>query len=127
VLGVILIISLLTILLSALLIMQYSQLIISKADYEITTLLRIGYHPNVLAKTFLAYFSKVFGVLTLLAVGLFFLLKIALDGFLSKAGFPINEVISWQSLILLGIVSFSIVVLNYLKIRKYFVQKIFFQ
>lgn len=127
VLGVILIISLLTILLSALLIMQYSQLIISKADYEITTLLRIGYHPNVLAKTFLAYFSNVFGVLTLLAVGLFFLLKIALDGFLSKAGFPINEVISWQSLILLGIVSFSIVVLNYLKIRKYFVQKIFFQ
>lgn len=125
VLGVILIISFITILMSALLIMQYSQVLISKSDYEITTLLRIGYHPDVLAKRFLNYFAKVFGIIFGTSLLFFALLKWFLDGFLSKAGFPITANFTWQSIVILAVVVAVIVLLNYAQIKRFFVQKIF--
>lgn len=125
VLAVVLVISLITILMSALLIMQYSQLLISKSDYEITTLLRIGYHPYTLAGTFLNYFVRTFGFLFTGAVGLFLLTKIFLDSFLIKAGFPVTVWPSWEAILFLFVAVLVIVYLNYAQVRRIFVRKIY--
>jgi uncharacterized membrane protein len=125
VLGVVLVISLITILMSALLIMQYSQILISKSDYEITTLLRIGYHPHTLAGTFLGYFMRTFGWLFAGALGLFLATKFFLDSFLLKAGFPVSAWPSWEAMVTLLVAVIAIVYLNYAQVRRIFVRKIY--
>lgn len=124
VLGVLLIIGILIVLLSALVVFQYSQLLISKADYEINVLLRLGYHPNVLAKSFLTYFTKIFGGLFIASCFGFIGLKFILDGFFEKSGFPINGFPSVIAFIILLLIVITIIVINYIQVKQSIVKKI---
>ena len=125
VLGVILFVSVITIFLSALLIMQYTQILISKSDYEITTLLRIGYHPNVLSNAFLSYLIKLFGILFILSILLFGVIKFFLDQFLSSSGFPLPNEFEWYSIAILTLIVCVIIGLNYNTIKRLFIQRIY--
>jgi uncharacterized membrane protein len=124
VLGVLLIIGILIVLLSALVVFQYSQLLISKADYEINVLLRLGYHPKVLAKSFLTYFTKIFGGLFIASCLGFLGLKLMLDNFSEQAGFPINGFPSIAAFVILLLTVISIIVINYMQVKQSIIKKI---
>lgn len=124
VLVVLFIISAVTIILSALLVIQYSQIIISKSDYEITTLLRLGYHPNELTNTFLRYYLRLFGWLFFISITSFLGIKYIIDGYLSEAGLPVERFITWQAILLLFVIVSGIVLLNYITVKRQFIRKI---
>ena len=53
-------ISLITVFLAVLVLVQYLQLVLARNDYEIRTLLRLGHAPNVMTNVFTKYFSSIF-------------------------------------------------------------------
>lgn len=124
VLGVLLIIGILIVLLSALVVFQYSQLLISKADYEINVLLRLGYHPKALAKSFLTYFTKIFGGLFIASCLGFIGLKFVLDHFAEQSGFSINGFPSITAFLILLLTVISIIAINYMQVKQSIVKKI---
>ncbi len=68
--------SLLIVLLSLLGFLQYAQLMLSEASYEIRTLLRIGYSVKSIIYNFIKPLLILFGALTLTAFGLTILIKV---------------------------------------------------
>lgn len=76
VIGIFGIAAVLIMLLSLLGFIQYSQLILSKASYEITTLLRLGYDTTDIVKTFIKQMALTFGLITITAVGVMLIVKL---------------------------------------------------
>lgn len=100
---VVLSISVIAVFLSGLVLIQYLQLLLSKNSYEVRTLLRLGHHPKALINTFFIYFSKVFGLITVLSLLVFILFKLKLDSIFKSGGLYIDtslSLISIASLIL---------------------------
>ncbi len=102
--SIILSVSILTIFLSLLVLIQYGQLILSKNQYEITTLLRVGYAPKTIIKTFLVYFVKVFAIIVLSSATLFLFGKYFIDNALKSGGIFIETTLTWQSFFVVLIV-----------------------
>jgi hypothetical protein len=63
----------LTITMSVLVFIIYSELVISKSAYEIRTLLRIGYKHSFLIKKYVGYFTIAIAILSILAIALDFM------------------------------------------------------
>ena len=78
VIGIFGIASVLIMLLSLLGFVQYSQLVLSKASYEIKTLLRIGYSIKSIVNTFIKQLSITFGIITVTSVAIMLSIKIFL-------------------------------------------------
>jgi len=87
---VVLAISIIAVFLSVLVLIQYLQLLITRNAYEVRTLLRLGYHPKVLTKQFVVYFTKVFGIVAFLSLVNFALLKFYLDSVFEDGGLYIG-------------------------------------
>ena len=87
-------ISLLAVFLSMLLLIQYLQLIMTKNDYEIRTLLRLGHSPNQLIKVFLRYFMSLFSVVTVLSLLLFIPAKYYLQQIFISNGISLDSSLS---------------------------------
>jgi hypothetical protein len=104
---VVLIISIITVIVSGLVLIQYLQLLIANNKYSIRTLLRIGYQPSSLIHVFIIYFSKTFGILTFTSFALFYLAKFIVDDLFSTGGFLLNESISMLS-VFVAFISFCI-------------------
>ncbi|MCG8576472.1 MAG: hypothetical protein MI810_16420 [Flavobacteriales bacterium] len=68
VIGIFGIAAILIVLLSLMGFVQYSQLVINKASYEIKTLLRIGYSIKSIVKTFVNQLSLIFGIITIISI-----------------------------------------------------------
>lgn len=83
---------------SGLVLIQYLQLLITRNAYEARTLMRMGYHPQKIIKTFFVYFIKIFGVVSILGLGLFILLKFILDSAITTGGLGIGTSITYQSI-----------------------------
>lgn len=83
-------ISVIAVLLSGLVLIQYLQLLLSKNAYEVRTLLRMGYHPKTLTRQFFVYFTKVFGIVAILSLIAFVLFKFALDNMFEEGGLYIG-------------------------------------
>jgi len=96
--GVVLGISIITVFMSGLVLIQYLQLLITRNAYEARTLMRMGYHPQKIIKTFFVYFIKIFGVVSILGLGLFILLKFILDSAITTGGLGIGTSITYQSI-----------------------------
>jgi hypothetical protein len=98
---------------------QYSQLALSKASYEIKTLLRIGYSVRQIVNTFILRMTKIFGLITLFACVIMLLIKfLAVNPWLENNGIHLEEssVIPTLSL---AIICFGLFVgANYLNVRK---------
>ena len=87
-------ISLLAVFLSMLVLIQYLQLIMTKNDYEIRTLLRLGHAPNQLIKVFLRYFMNLFSVVAVLSLLLFIPAKYYLQQIFISNGISLDSSLS---------------------------------
>ena len=112
-LGVITGVSVIALIMSGLVLLQYLQLLISNNYYEIRTLLRQGFHPNVLIKSFSFYFMKLFAIVASIGFAAFILLKMLVDRILTSGGITLKASISKEaifaliiSLLLFAIASF---------------------
>jgi hypothetical protein len=119
VIGIFGIASLLIMLLSLMGFVQYSQLVLSKASYEISTLLRIGYSIKSIVYTFIKQLSITFGIITILSVAIMFCVKIFfVNTWLDENGINI-EGSSLSTAIIVALICFVFFILaNYLNIKK---------
>ncbi|MFM7467641.1 MAG: FtsX-like permease family protein, partial [Crocinitomicaceae bacterium] len=100
---IILVVSIVTVISSVLVLLQYMHLLLSQNRYEVKTLLRIGYSPYYIARLFIQYFSIVFAVSLIAAFGLFFILKWWINKTLQIGGIYLNEDLSVIAVIILPI------------------------
>lgn len=101
--GVISGISIITVLLSGLVLIQYLQLLMTNNKYEIRTLLRLGYTPKELINAFFRYFLKLFVIIASLGFLSFTGLKNIVDEIFKTGGINLNQSISLISVITLVI------------------------
>jgi len=101
--GVISGISVITVLLSGLVLIQYLQLLMTHNKYEIRTLLRLGYAPKGLINAFFLYFLKLFVIIASLGFLSFIGLKNIVDEIFKTGGINLNQSISWISVITLAL------------------------
>jgi len=94
---IVLCVSVLAVFLSGLVLIQYLQLLINKNNYEIKTLIRLGYHPKTLVNTFVRYFFNVFGSITVMSIVLFNIVKFYLDAAFNKGGVYIDSSFTYLS------------------------------
>jgi hypothetical protein len=94
-LSIISIVSLLTVFLSILVLIQYLQLILTKNDYEIRTLLRLGHSSKMLIKVFMKYFVLLFSIVTLSALLAFLPAKSYLQEVFISNGISLEDSISY--------------------------------
>jgi hypothetical protein len=106
---VLLVISVVTVVVSGLVLIQYMQLLIANNQYQIRTLLRLGYNPNKIVLLFTKYLAVTFGFVSMIAFVLFLVEKLFVDELFEKGGIAINESLSVVSLISI-IISFCIFV-----------------
>ena len=106
-------ISIIAVFVSCLVLIQYAQLLLSRNAYEVRTLLRIGYAPKRLINTFFVYFLQIFGLVSALGFGMFFLFKYFLDQMFEEGGLYIDRELTLYSIfallfsyLLFGIASF---------------------
>ncbi len=92
--GVILVISIVTVVASGLVLIQYMQLLLSHNKYEVRTLLRIGMHPDKISRTFFFYFIRVFGAVLVIGFTVFGLLKYFVDEMFQTGGIYLSKSIS---------------------------------
>jgi len=119
VIGIFGIAAVLIMLLSLMGFVQYSQLVLSKASYEIQTLLRLGYSIKMIVKTFIKQMAITFGIITISAISIMILIKLLIvDVWLDDNGIQL-ESSSLIPAILLAILCFGIFVgANFLNVKK---------
>lgn len=98
---VILGISVIAVFVSCLVLIQYLQLLMSKNAYEVRTLIRLGYHPKVIVKTFFNYFLKIFGIIMIVGLAVFYAFKLILDKVFSDGGLALETSVSIYAFIAL--------------------------
>ncbi len=91
-------ISIIAVFVSGLVLIQYMQLLMSRNVYEVRTLLRIGFDPAAIIRSFFSYFIKVFGVISGLAIFVFFLFKYSLDKMFESGGLYIDTSVSFLAI-----------------------------
>ncbi len=83
-------ISIIAVFVSGLVLIQYAQLLMSRNSYEVRTLLRMGYSPKKIINKFFFYFIKIFGWISLIGFGMFFVFKYFLDSMFEEGGLYIG-------------------------------------
>lgn len=111
-------ISVITVFLAGLVLVQYAQLLISKNEYEIRTLLRIGYAPKVITMKILNYFIIVFALITGISIVVFLGAKLWIDNLLIEGGIQINTSLTWLSLLAVLLAFGIYTIVNYWNARK---------
>ena len=117
-------ISLIAVFSSFLVLIQYIQLLLTKNNYEIKTLLRLGFSMKQIVKIVFNYFNKMVGLVCLISLLLFLIVKYFIDHLFIKGGLYIGESISFLSIIGL-IVIFILFTLFSLRVVKKEVNKLF--
>jgi hypothetical protein len=122
---VLLVISVVTVVVSGLVLIQYMQLLIANNQYQIRTLLRLGYNPNKIVLLFTRYLAVTFGFVSIIAFVLFLVEKLFVDELFEKGGIAINESLSVVSLISI-IISFCIFVsISFLVVKRKIMSEFF--
>ena len=111
-------ISVIAVFVSGLVLIQYAQLLMSRNAYEVRTLLRIGYSPKTLIRSFFVYFVKIFGIVSLLSFGMFFVFKIKLDKMLDEGGLYIDKGITITSIAALVLAYLLFAVASFFNAKK---------
>jgi hypothetical protein len=106
---VLLVISVVAVVVSGLVLIQYMQLLIANNQYHIKTLLRLGYNPNKIVQLFTRYLAMTFGFVSLVAFVLFLIEKLFVDRLFEKGGIVINQTLSVSSIFSI-LISFCIFV-----------------
>ncbi|MDX2361757.1 MAG: hypothetical protein QNK23_13190 [Crocinitomicaceae bacterium] len=111
-------ISVIAVFVSGLVMIQYLQLLMSRNAYEVRTLLRIGYKPREIINKFFIYFIKIFGLVALLALTSFFLLKLFLDTMFEEGGLYIDTNVTVGSMLALTLAYALFTLSSYLTAKK---------
>lgn len=98
---IVLIVSIVAVVSSCIVLLQYMRLLLSQNNYEVKTLLRIGYAPHFIASLFIRYFSLVFACSLFAAFGIFFVLKLWVNHTLQIGGIYLNESLSLISILII--------------------------
>jgi ABC-type antimicrobial peptide transport system permease subunit len=122
---VLLLISFVTVLVSSLVLIQYMQLLIATNQYQIRTLLRLGYNPRKIILLFTKYLGFTFGIVSILALAMFLLEKILIDNLLEKGGITIGHSISPISMVSVFISFCIFVFISYLVARRKIMNEFF--
>ena len=102
--------SILTLLLSLMLMIQYLQLILSNCVYEIKIMLRLGHTVKTMRNVFLRYFSIIFFVLSILSFTAFYLSTQVIESKLIASGIILETGVSTYSILSLCIVFITFVI-----------------
>ena len=94
VLSIVLIIGSVIILLAILGFVQYAQLLISNSNYEIRTLLQLGYRVNTIFKQYLVFYILLMGLVFVAGTGLLLYIKHLINGYMSEKNFEVNATIA---------------------------------
>lgn len=107
--SIVLGISIIAVFLSGLVLIQYSQLLITNNKYQTQTLLRIGYSPKLIINKLSRYFISVFAIIVGISVVVFVLGKYFIDGQLEDGGLYVGNDYTWTSFssIILALLIFS--------------------
>lgn len=116
---IVLCVSILAVFLSGLVLIQYLQLLINKNNYEIKTLIRLGYHPKTLVNTFVRYFFNVFGSITVLSIVLFNIVKFYLDAAFNKGGVYIESSFTFASYLAIVIAYVIFTLVSFISSKKH--------
>jgi len=116
---IVLCVSILAVFLSGLVLIQYLQLLINKNNYEIKTLIRLGYHPKTLVNTFVRYFLNVFGSITVLSIVLFNIVKFYLDAAFNKGGVYIESSFTFASYLAIVIAYVIFTLASFISAKKH--------
>ncbi|MFM2040337.1 MAG: hypothetical protein RLZZ493_926 [Bacteroidota bacterium] len=116
---IVLCVSILAVFLSGLVLIQYLQLLINKNNYEIKTLIRLGYHPKTLVITFVRYFFNVFGSITVLSIVLFNIVKFYLDAAFNKGGVYIESSFTFASYLAIVIAYVIFTLVSFISAKKH--------
>jgi len=111
-------ISIIAVLAAGLVLIQYLQLLMSRNEYEVRTLLRLGYSPAELIKKFFLYFVKIFGLVTLLGISTFLILKYFLDEMFASGGLYIDTGMTLMSIVSILIAYLIFTVASYRTAKK---------
>lgn len=95
---VVMAISIIAVFVSGLVLIQYLQLLMSKNAYEVRTLMRIGYDPNEIIRRFFSYFIYIFGIVSVVGIAIFIILKGQLDNVFHTGGIYIDTNFTYQSI-----------------------------
>lgn len=95
---VVMAISVIAVFVSGLVLIQYLQLLMSKNAYEVRTLMRIGYDPNEIIRRFFSYFIYIFGIVSVVGIAIFIILKGQLDNVFHTGGIYIDTNFTYQSI-----------------------------
>ena len=116
--------SLITVALSIVVLVQYLQLMLSNSLYELRVMLRLGHTVTALKNVFLRYFLILFAALSGIALIAFYFLRIFIEGKLHSSGILLDSSYSEASLFSLFMVFVIFVILvnysTYYKIRAQF-------
>jgi hypothetical protein len=115
---VVLCISVVAVFLSGLVLIQYLQLLLSRNAYQVRTMLRMGYPPKQLIRSFTVYFVKIFGAVSVMGFLIFLILKFFIDEMFASGGLHIDTKISSISIlaVILAYLLFSLA--SYLNAKK---------
>ena len=116
--SILIAISVITVFLAGLVLVQYAQLLISKNEYEIKTLLRIGYSPALVTNTITGYFIKVFAIISVFSIAAFIGLKFLIDYLLKKGGIQISTSYTVLSISAVLIAFGLYTLVNYMNAKK---------
>jgi hypothetical protein len=111
-------ISIIAVLASGLVLIQYMQLLISRNAYEVRTLLRFGYHPKNIIKSFFNYFVKIFGLIAGLGLLVFFVFKYFLDKMFATGGLYIDTNMTITSILSLLLAYLLFIIASYSTAKK---------
>jgi hypothetical protein len=111
-LSIFLIVGSIIVILAILGFIQYSQIIISKAVYELRVLIGLGYDYKNLSKGYIAYFTVIFVIVTLFAIGGLWIAKSMLDEFLISKSYDVNPAINSSVYVLAVVFMFGFILLN---------------
>lgn len=84
------IISLITLVLSGLIMVQFLQLLLSRSVYEIKTLYLLGYNRNLIRGIYFKYFIFLFGISGIASLILFIFIRPFVENFIIWSGFPLE-------------------------------------
>lgn len=116
--SVVMVISIITVVLATLLLLQYAQLIMTKNEYQIKTLLHIGYSPEKLIRDVTRYFIKVFMWICFVSISLFIAIKFLGDYLLTKGGITISSGFTWLSFFSVFLAMVVFIFLNHQNAKK---------
>jgi ABC-type antimicrobial peptide transport system permease subunit len=111
-------VSIIAVFVSGLVLIQYLQLLLSRNAYEVRTLLRMGYPPKELIRSFSFYFIKIFGIVAVMGVAIFFVFKMFLDNMFEAGGLYIGTSLAWMAIVALVAAYVLFAIASYFNAKK---------